>query len=106
MLLRIITSLGGKDMDLCSMVRLQLFFYRQGSFDSAAKLYEKVCALYSGEEWQSLLAEVLPNLAECQRQLETKHTRNLSAPTSSSTSIYMWDRSFLFWHTKSRMQSK
>jgi hypothetical protein len=45
-------------------------FYRQGSFDSAAKLYEKVCALYAGEEWQSLLAEVLPNLADCQKQLE------------------------------------
>lgn len=45
-------------------------FYRQGSFDSAAKLYEKVCALYAGEEWQSLLAEVLPNLADCQKELE------------------------------------
>eukprot|EP01018_Ginkgo_biloba_P022070 Gb_23994 [translate_table: standard] len=44
--------------------------YRHGNFDSAAKLYEKVCALYAGEGWQALLAEVLPNLADCQKQLE------------------------------------
>lgn len=32
-------------------------------------MYEKVCALYAGEGWQNLLAEVLPNLAECQKEL-------------------------------------
>lgn len=40
-----------------------------GNFDLAAKSYEKVCALYSGEGWEDLLAEVLPNLAECQKIL-------------------------------------
>ncbi|KAJ9671728.1 hypothetical protein PVL29_025436 [Vitis rotundifolia] len=43
--------------------------YRHGNFDLAAKSYEKVCALYAGEGWQDLLAEVLPNLAECQKIL-------------------------------------
>lgn len=43
--------------------------YKHGNFDLAAKSYEKVCALYSGEGWQDLLAEVLPNLAECQKIL-------------------------------------
>lgn len=43
--------------------------FKHGNFDLAAKSYEKVCALYSGEGWQDLLAEVLPNLAECQKIL-------------------------------------
>ncbi|CAN4102857.1 unnamed protein product [Withania somnifera] len=44
-------------------------FHKNGNYDLAAKLYEKVCALYAGEGWQNLLAEVLPNLAECQKEL-------------------------------------
>ncbi|KAL5804432.1 hypothetical protein ACOSQ3_031232 [Xanthoceras sorbifolium] len=44
-------------------------FFNHGNFDLAANSYEKVCALYSGEGWQDLLAEVLPNLAECQKIL-------------------------------------
>ncbi|GLT83383.1 hypothetical protein SLE2022_016760 [Rubroshorea leprosula] len=43
--------------------------FQRGNFDLAAKSYEKVCALYAGEGWQDLLAEVLPNLAECQKML-------------------------------------
>ncbi|KAE8713069.1 E3 ubiquitin-protein ligase PUB23-like [Hibiscus syriacus] len=43
--------------------------FKRGNFDLAAKSYENVCALYVGEGWQDLLAEVLPNLAECQRIL-------------------------------------
>lgn len=43
--------------------------FKHGHFDQAAKSYEKVCALYSGEGWQDLLAEVLPILAECQKIL-------------------------------------
>lgn len=43
--------------------------FQHGNFDLAAKSYEKVCALYAGEGWQDLLAEVLPNLAECQKIL-------------------------------------
>ncbi|PSS16211.1 Trafficking protein particle complex II-specific subunit like [Actinidia chinensis var. chinensis] len=43
--------------------------YKHRNFDLAAKSYEKVCALYAGEGWQDLLAEVLPNLAECQKVL-------------------------------------
>ncbi|KAH7289351.1 hypothetical protein KP509_31G071500 [Ceratopteris richardii] len=46
------------------------FYSRHGNYDSAAKLYEKVCAMYSGDGWHALLAEVLPDLAECQKQLE------------------------------------
>ncbi|RAL45497.1 hypothetical protein DM860_014886 [Cuscuta australis] len=44
-------------------------YHKLGNFDIAAKLYEKVCALYAGEGWQDLLAEVLPNLAACQKIL-------------------------------------
>lgn len=44
-------------------------YYKHGNFDLAAKSYEKVCALYSGEGWEDLLAEVLPNLADCQKIL-------------------------------------
>ncbi|CAK7327573.1 unnamed protein product [Dovyalis caffra] len=43
--------------------------FRHGNFDLAAKSYEKVCALYAGEGWQELLADILPNLAECQKML-------------------------------------
>ncbi|XP_020100478.1 trafficking protein particle complex II-specific subunit 130 homolog isoform X2 [Ananas comosus] len=43
--------------------------FKNGNFDLAAKSYEKVCALYAGEGWQDLLAEVLPDLAECQKIL-------------------------------------
>lgn len=43
--------------------------YKHGNFDLAAKSYEKVCALYAGEGWEDLLAEILPNLAECQKIL-------------------------------------
>ncbi|CAL1408219.1 unnamed protein product [Linum trigynum] len=43
--------------------------FRHGNFDQAAKSYEKVCALYAGEGWQELLADVLPNLTECQKML-------------------------------------
>lgn len=43
--------------------------FGHGNFDLAAKSYEKVCALYAGEGWQELLADVLPNLAECQKML-------------------------------------
>ncbi|XP_004291670.1 PREDICTED: trafficking protein particle complex II-specific subunit 130 homolog [Fragaria vesca subsp. vesca] len=43
--------------------------FKNGNYDLAAKSYEKVCALYAGEGWQDLLAEVLPNLAECHKIL-------------------------------------
>lgn len=43
--------------------------HKHGKFDLAARSYEKICALYAGEGWQDLLAEVLPNLAECQKIL-------------------------------------
>ncbi|XP_078436829.1 TRAPP II complex TRAPPC10/CLUB [Wolffia australiana] len=44
--------------------------FKHGNIDLAAKSYEKVCALYSGEGWHDLLAQVLPNLAECQKLLD------------------------------------
>ncbi|CAO2836054.1 unnamed protein product [Amaranthus hypochondriacus] len=43
--------------------------HKHGNYDLAANSYEKICALYAGEGWQDLLAEVLPNLAECQKML-------------------------------------
>ncbi|KAM7277867.1 hypothetical protein ACFE04_005001 [Oxalis oulophora] len=43
--------------------------FRRENYDLAAKSYEKVCALYAGEGWQDLLAEVLPDLAQCQKIL-------------------------------------
>ncbi|GFP78584.1 trafficking protein particle complex ii-specific subunit 130 homolog [Phtheirospermum japonicum] len=44
-------------------------YHKHENYDFAANLYEKVCALYAGEGWENLLAEVLPNLAECQKIL-------------------------------------
>lgn len=44
-------------------------YLKHGNFDLAAKLYEKVHALYAGEGWENLSAEVLPDLAECQKML-------------------------------------
>ncbi|KAI3708451.1 hypothetical protein L2E82_37621 [Cichorium intybus] len=43
--------------------------FKHGEHDLAKKSYEKVCALYSGEGWEDLLADVLPDLAECQKIL-------------------------------------
>uniref|UniRef100_M8B821 Trafficking protein particle complex subunit 10 n=1 Tax=Aegilops tauschii TaxID=37682 RepID=M8B821_AEGTA len=45
-------------------------FFKHGNYDLAAKSYEKVCALYSAEGWEELLADVLPDLAECQKILK------------------------------------
>ncbi|KZV53009.1 trafficking protein particle complex subunit 10, partial [Dorcoceras hygrometricum] len=45
-------------------------YHKLSNYDIAANLYEKVCALYAGEGWENLLAEVLPNLAECQKMLK------------------------------------
>ncbi|KAL6538361.1 hypothetical protein OROGR_012349 [Orobanche gracilis] len=44
-------------------------YHKYENYEFAANLYEKVCALYAGEGWENLLAEVLPNLAECQKIL-------------------------------------
>ncbi|KAI4987540.1 hypothetical protein ZWY2020_020340 [Hordeum vulgare] len=44
-------------------------YFKHGNYDLAAKSYEKVCALYSAEGWEELLADVLPDLAECQKIL-------------------------------------
>ncbi|EPS62402.1 hypothetical protein M569_12386, partial [Genlisea aurea] len=46
------------------------FYHKHQNYDIAANLYEKVCALYAGEGWENLLAEVLPDLAECQKALD------------------------------------
>lgn len=42
-------------------------FFKHGNYDLAAKSYEKVSALYSAEGWEELLADVLPDLAECHK---------------------------------------
>ncbi|KAF5948872.1 hypothetical protein HYC85_014829 [Camellia sinensis] len=68
-LLTIIIVHGGKGMELSLTGEIAAVCYKHGNFDLAAKSYEKVCALYAGEGWQDLLAEVLPNLAECQKIL-------------------------------------
>ncbi|RCV20734.1 hypothetical protein SEVIR_4G080000v4 [Setaria viridis] len=44
-------------------------FFKHGNYDLAVKSYEKVCAIYSAEGWEELLADVLPDLAECQKIL-------------------------------------
>ncbi|KAL4580271.1 hypothetical protein LXL04_016458 [Taraxacum kok-saghyz] len=41
--------------------------HKHGDHNLAKKSYEKVCALYSGEGWEHLLSDVLPDLAECQK---------------------------------------
>ncbi|KAF5780924.1 putative tetratricopeptide-like helical domain superfamily, TRAPP II complex, TRAPPC10 [Helianthus annuus] len=47
-------------------------YFKHKNYEQAASSYEKVCALYSGDGWQDLLADVLPNLAECQKILNDK----------------------------------
>ncbi|KAI3809950.1 hypothetical protein L1987_19554 [Smallanthus sonchifolius] len=47
-------------------------YFKHKNYDQAANSYEKVCALYTSEGWQDLLADVLPNLAECQKILDDK----------------------------------
>ncbi|XP_068639813.1 trafficking protein particle complex II-specific subunit 130 homolog [Aristolochia californica] len=69
--------------------------HKHGNFDLAAKSYEKVCALYAGEGWQDLLAEVLPNLAECQKMLNDE-----AGYLSSCVRLLSLDKG-LFW-TKER----
>ncbi|KAL8237867.1 hypothetical protein R6Q59_018948 [Mikania micrantha] len=47
-------------------------YFKHKNYDQAASSYEKVCSLYSNEGWHDLLADVLPNLAECQKILNDK----------------------------------
>ncbi|XP_076903385.1 trafficking protein particle complex II-specific subunit 130 homolog isoform X1 [Bidens hawaiensis] len=47
-------------------------YFKHKNYEQAASSYEKVCALYAGDGWQDLLADVLPNLAECQKILNDK----------------------------------
>jgi hypothetical protein len=69
--------------------------YKHDNFDLAAKYYEKVCALYAGEGWQDLLAEVLPNLAECQKMLNDQ-----AGYLSSCVRLLSLDKTL--FHTKER----
>ncbi|XP_024539146.1 trafficking protein particle complex II-specific subunit 130 homolog isoform X1 [Selaginella moellendorffii] len=74
---------------------------RTGNFDSAAKLYEKVCALYSGERWHALVAEVLPRLAECQKQLG-----DLGGYLSSCIKLLSLDRGLVPVEQRKALQSE
>ncbi|CAN6453488.1 unnamed protein product [Victoria cruziana] len=75
--------------------------FRHGNFDIAAKSYEKVCALYAGEGWHDLLAEVLPNLAECQKQLNDQ-----AGYLSSCVRLLSLDRSLFLTKERQAFQSE
>ncbi|CAM6089694.1 unnamed protein product [Calypogeia fissa] len=76
-------------------------YYRRGNLDSAAKLYEKVCALYAGERWNALLAEVLPRLSDCQKQLG-----DLAGYLSSCMKLLSLDRGLLSFKERQALQSE
>ncbi|KAF3778258.1 Trafficking particle complex II-specific subunit 130-like protein [Nymphaea thermarum] len=75
--------------------------FRHGNFDLAAKSYEKVCALYAGEGWHDLLAEVLPNLAECQKQLNDQ-----AGYLSSCVRLLSLERSLFLTKEREAFQSE
>ncbi|KAJ9562836.1 hypothetical protein OSB04_007996 [Centaurea solstitialis] len=72
--------------------QIAAIFFKHGNYDLAAKSYEKVCALYSGEGWQDLLADLLPNLAECQKILDDQAgtPMELYAGDPGSLSVNLW----------------
>jgi hypothetical protein len=76
-------------------------YHRRGNLDSAAKLYEKVCAIYVGERWHALLAEVLPRLADCQKQLG-----DLAGYLSSCIKLLSLDRELLALKERQALQSE
>lgn len=76
-------------------------YYRRGNLDSAAKLYEKVCALYAGERWHALLAEVLPRLSDCQKQLG-----DWTGYISSCMKLLSLDRGLLSFKERQSLQSE
>lgn len=75
--------------------------YRHGNYDLAAKSYEKICALYAGEGWQNLLAEVLPNLAECQKILNDQ-----AGYLSSCVRLLSLDKGLFFTKERQAFQSE
>ncbi|CAB4277590.1 unnamed protein product [Prunus armeniaca] len=75
--------------------------FKHGNFDLAAKSYEKVCALYAGEGWQDLLAEVLPNLAECQKILNDQ-----AGYLSSCVRLLSLDKGLFFTKERQAFQSE
>ncbi|CAK9206283.1 unnamed protein product [Sphagnum troendelagicum] len=75
--------------------------YHRGALDAAAKLYEKVCALYASERWNALLAEVLPRLINCQRQL-----RDWSAYLFSCVKLLSVDSFLLSTEDRRYLQSE
>ncbi|KAM6553553.1 hypothetical protein CsatB_014315 [Cannabis sativa] len=75
--------------------------FKHGNFDLAAKSYEKVCALYAGEGWQDLLAEVLPNLAECQKILDDE-----AGYLSSCVRLLSLDKSLFLTKERQAFQSE
>lgn len=75
--------------------------FRHGNIDLAAKSYEKVSALYAGEGWQDLLAEVLPNLAECQKILNDQ-----AGYLSSCVRLLALDKSLFLTKERQAFQSE
>ncbi|KAI7733005.1 hypothetical protein M8C21_024996 [Ambrosia artemisiifolia] len=75
--------------------------FKHGNYDLAAKSYEKVCALYSSEGWEDLLADVLPNLAECQKILNDQ-----AGYLSSCVRLLSLDKSLFLSKERQAFQSE
>ncbi|XP_051133822.1 trafficking protein particle complex II-specific subunit 130 homolog [Andrographis paniculata] len=76
-------------------------YHKHENYDVAANLYEKVCALYAGEGWEHLLAEVLPNLAECQKILSDQ-----AGYLSSCVRLLSLDKSLFLTKERQAFQSE
>ncbi|KAL0311093.1 UNVERIFIED_CONTAM: Trafficking protein particle complex II-specific subunit [Sesamum angustifolium] len=76
-------------------------YHKHETYDIAANLYEKVCALYAGEGWENLLAEVLPNLAECQKILNDQ-----AGYLSSCVKLLSLDRGLFLTKERQAFQSE
>ncbi|KAL2247549.1 trafficking protein particle complex II-specific subunit 130 homolog [Sesamum indicum] len=76
-------------------------YHKHENYDIAANLYEKVCALYAGEGWENLLAEVLPNLAECQKILNDQ-----AGYLSSCVKLLSLDRGLFLTKERQAFQSE
>lgn len=80
---------------------LAALWFKNNNYDLAAKSYEKVCALYAGEGWQDLLAEVLPNLAECQKILDDQ-----AGYLASCVKLLSLDNSLFLYNERQVFQSE
>ncbi|XP_076897898.1 trafficking protein particle complex II-specific subunit 130 homolog [Bidens hawaiensis] len=75
--------------------------FKHENYDLAANSYERVCALYSSEGWEDLLADVLPNLAECQKILNDQ-----AGYLSSCVRLLSLDKSLFLSKERQAFQSE